>query len=235
MTYILGYRPDEFGLVPDEEGFVGYKDLFKALHEENGWRHVRRSHINEMLMGSHREGFETREDRIRSRERRWVLNAWNDLPLPGLLYTPVRKRAHPVAMERGLKAEGNLYLALSADREMALRMGRRRDQHPVLLEIPAAAAGRKGVLIFPFGDLFLAPEIPARFIAGPLPSKDLLEKEDKKTDRQQKTKVGFNPPTPGSFTLDPRRDPAPSRKKKGKKRKGWKEEARKMRKGRNRA
>jgi putative RNA 2'-phosphotransferase len=231
LTYILGYRPDEFGLVPDEEGFVRYKDLFKALHEENGWRHVRSSHINEMLMGRERELFDAQNDRIRSRVRHWGLNPYDELPLPGLLYTPVRKRAHPVAMERGLKAEHNAYLALSADRKMALRIGRRRDPHPVLLEIPAATAGRKGVLIFPFGDLFLAPEIPSAFIAGPRPPKDSLERDDKKIDKKQKTDSGLKTPTPGSFTLDPRRDPDPSRKKRGKKRKGWKEEARKMRRG----
>ena len=231
LTYILGYRPDEFGLVPDEEGFVGYKDLLKALHEEDGWRYVRRSHINEMLMGGERELFDSRNDRIRSLERHWVLKTYDDLPLPGLLYIPVRKRAHSVAMERGLKAEHNSYLALSTDRKMALRLGRRRDQHPVLLEIPAAAAGKKGVLIFPFGDLFLAPEIPSRFIAGPLPPKDSLEKEDKKIDKKQKPHSRPKTATPGSFTLDPRRDPDPSRKSKGKKRRGWKEDARKMRRG----
>jgi len=229
LTYILGYRPDEFGLVPSENGFVGYKDLLKALHEENGWRYVRHSHINEMLMGRDRELFETENDRIRSRERRWVLNNYSDLPLPGLLYTPVRKRAHLVAMERGLKAESNTYLALSTDRKMALRLGRRRDPHPVLLEIPAAAAGKKGVLIFPFGDLFLAPEIPADCISGPLPSKDQVEKEEKKVDKKQKPHADLKTATPGSFILDPQRDPDPSRKSRGKKRKGWKEEARKMR------
>ena len=232
LTYILAYRPDEFGLIPDEEGFVRYKDLFKALHEENGWRHVRRSHINEMLMGGDRALFEAEDDRIRSQERHWILNTDNDLPLPGLLYTPVRRRAHPVAMERGLKAERNSYLALSPDREMALRMGHRRDQHPVLLEIPAAAAGKKGVQIFPFGDLFLAPEIPAHCISGPLPSKDLVEKEEKKVDKKQKPHTGLKSATPGSFILDPQRDPDPSRKSRGKKRKGWKEEARKMRRRR---
>jgi putative RNA 2'-phosphotransferase len=229
LTYVLAYRPDEFGLVPDEEGFVRYKDLLKALHEENGWRHVRRSHINEMLMGGDRVLFEPENDRIRSQERHWTLNTDNDLPLSGLLYTPVRKRAHPVAMERGLKAKERSYVVLSSDRKMALRMGRRLDQHPVLLEIPAAAAGKKGVLIFPFGDLFLAPEIPADCISGPLPSKDQVEKEEKKVDKKQKPHADLKTATPGSFILDPQRDPDPSRKSRGKKRKGWKEEARKMR------
>ena len=225
----MGYRPDEFGLIPDDEGFVRYKDLLQALHEENGWRHVRRSHINEMLMGRDRALFEVENDRIRSRERHWVLNACDDLALPGLLYAPVRRRAHRVAMERGLTAEPKSYLALSPDRKMALRMGRRRDQHPVLLEIPAAAAGNKGVFIFPFGDLFLAPEIPAHFVAGPLPSKDLVEIEEPKVSKKQKPRAGPKTATPGSFILDPQRDPDPSRKSRGKKRKGWKEESRKMR------
>lgn len=229
LTYILAYRPDEFGLVPDEEGFVRYKDLLKALHEENGWRHVRRSHINEMLMGGDRALFEPEDDRIRSRERHWILNTDSDLPLPGLLYTPVRKRAHPVAMERGLKARENSYLPLSPDRKMALRLGHRLDQRPVLLEIPAAAAGKKGVLIFPFGGLFLAPEIPADCISGPLPSKDPVGKEAKKVDKKQKPHADLKTATPGSFILDPQRDPDPSRKSRGKQRKGWKEAARKMR------
>jgi putative RNA 2'-phosphotransferase len=156
-------------------------------------------------------------------------NSQYDFPLPGLLYTPVRKRAHPVALERGLKAENGSYIALSPGREMALRMGFRRDQQPVLLEIPASAALKKGVMIFPFGDLFLAPEIPAHCISGPLPTKDLLQKEEKKVDQKQKAPSAINPATSGAFVLDPQRDPDPSRKSKGKKRKGWKEAARKMR------
>ncbi len=229
LTYILAYRPDEFGLVPDGEGFVRYKDLLKALHEEDGWRYVRHSHINEMLMGEDRERFETREERIRSRNRHWTMEHYSDLPLPGLLYAPIRKRAHPVVMERGLKAEAGSFLALSPDREMALKIGRRKDQHPVLLEIPAANAKRKGVRIFPFGDLFLSPEIPAHFISGPPPPKDPIEKEEKKTHKRRKTVTDGEIPSPGTFILDPQRDPDPSRRSKGKKRKGWKEAARKTR------
>ncbi len=230
LTYILAYRPDEFGLVPDEEGFVLYKDLLKAFHEEEGWRHVRRSHINEVLLGEDRELFEAFDDRIRSQKRHWTLNTHSDLPLPGLLYAPVRKRAHAAAMERGLKAVGK-NVTLSSDREMALRIGRRQDQHPVLLEIPAASAEKRGVLIFPFGDLFLSPEIPPECIAGPIPPKNLLEGREKKEAKKQKPHADLKPPTPGSFSLDPGRDPDPFRRAKGKKRKGWKEDARKMRRG----
>ena len=48
LVYILGRKPDEFGLVPDKDGFVKIKELLKAINEEDGWRHIREqpSHAN---------------------------------------------------------------------------------------------------------------------------------------------------------------------------------------------
>jgi len=114
---------------------------------------------------------------------------------------------------------------------MALRFGRRRDQAPVLLEILSEAAKEKRVLFFSFGDLFLSPEIPAEFIAGPPLPKDLLERRKEKGKEKETPVKGPPAPSPGTFFLDPSRDPDPYRKAKGKKKKGWKENARKMRKG----
>ena len=34
LAYVLGHRPDEFGLLPDESGYVRLKDLLTALKEE---------------------------------------------------------------------------------------------------------------------------------------------------------------------------------------------------------
>ena len=65
LIYILGLRPYEFGLVPDMDGFVMHKELLQALHEEEGWRYVRESHINEVLMGKDRLLFHTEGNRIR--------------------------------------------------------------------------------------------------------------------------------------------------------------------------
>jgi len=76
-------------------------------------------------------------------------------------------------MERGLRAARNRYLTLTPVREMALRIGRRRDKEPVLLEILSDADREGRALFFSFGDLFLSPQIPPRFIAGPpVPKRD---------------------------------------------------------------
>jgi hypothetical protein len=38
-------------LVPDTEGFIGYKELLQAIHEEPGWGYVKLGDIREVLMG----------------------------------------------------------------------------------------------------------------------------------------------------------------------------------------
>jgi putative RNA 2'-phosphotransferase len=238
LVYILGHRPDEFGLVPDRDGFVTYKALLQAIHEEPDWHYVRQSHINEVLLGKDRILFQPGDNQIRTAERRWQFDIEKpSQPLPKLLFTPVRRKAHPVVMEKGLKSGQGKYLVLSQDPEMAERIGRRRDQKPVLLEIMADAAQSKGVLFYSFGNLFLNPEIPPKFIAGPPVPKEILDSRRGRDAEPKKEKIMPRQAvlTPGTFPLDSSRDPDPYRRAKGKKRKSWKEEARKVRRGKRRS
>jgi putative RNA 2'-phosphotransferase len=219
--------------VPDSKGFVAYKELLQTIHEEEGWRYVRKSHLNEVLIGKDREKFEVETERIRALDRRWENDAGNtDISLPGLLFVAVRKRAHPVVIEKGLKAPPSRSLVLSSGRDMALRIGKRRDPDPIILEILAQQASMKGVVFYSFGDLILTDHIRSEFIAGPPVPKEVLEKKKERTTREKKTKTKVDAPETGTFLLDSSRDPDPyrkARKSKGKKPKGWKEEARKAR------
>ena len=232
LLYILGWRPDEFGIVPDRQGFVGLKELLQAFHEEEGWSYVRQSHINEVLLGKDRGLFELEGKRIRATETHWRFDFENPpRSLPKVLFTAVRRRAHPVVMEKGLRSVEDRYLALASDADMALRMGRRRDQEPVLLEVLASAAEREGVQFYPFGMLFLCHRIPEKFISGPPVSQEAIESRSAATSREEKMRHEALHVTPGSFILDISRDPDPYRRAKGRKRKGWKETSRKLRRG----
>jgi putative RNA 2'-phosphotransferase len=230
MLYILGHRPDEFGLVPDREGFVTFKELLWAIHEEPGWGYVREGHFREVLLGKDRALFETQgEERIRAAERHWR-HALDEpaSDLPKILFVGVRRRAHPRVMEKGLSSPG--FLVLSSGRDIALRMARRRDRKPVILEVLTATAREQGVVFHPFGDLFLADHIPASCLSGPPVTEEMRQALE--LARAKKEKPPAAPDfTPGSFVLDLSRDFARSRRAKGKKRKGWKEEARKIRRG----
>ena len=232
LRYILAYRPDEFGLAPDGEGFISFKGLLQALNEEAEWRYVRHSHIREVLLGKGREWFNVQGERIRSVEMKWAADPeLSSAPLPKILLAPVRRKAHAVVMEKGLTSPAGKQLLLSSDKAMAERIGMRRDRDPVLMEIMAVAAADHGVRFRPFGRLFLTREIPPRFIAGPPVPRETLESAG--TARIEASSP-FPPPagalTAGTFVLDGARDPDRQRRGKGKKSKGWKEDARKMRK-----
>jgi putative RNA 2'-phosphotransferase len=181
-------------------------------------------------MSDERHLFETNEDSIRAVTRHWELNLY--LPadhVPSLLYIPVRRKAHYTVMEKGFINRDNRTCVLTASREMAERIGRRKDQNPVVLEIMAGRAKNEGTLFYPFGDLFLAQEILPGYIAGPPVPKDIIKLREAKPAKKKDAAPDFNA---GTFILDAGRDPDISRRKKGKKKKGWREELRgKRRKG----
>lgn len=236
LSYVLGIRPDEFGLVPDEEGFVSIKELLQALHEEPELGYVRESHVKEILYGKHREEFEVDANRIRSLKRNWGFDPGTDVDnVPKILYTPVRRRAHSVVMQEGLKPAKGRFNILSPSTEMALRIGRRRDPDPVILEIKAEAGHKAGVNFSSFGGLILSGWIPSGFIAGPPLPKELLEEKNTpvRPEKMREPQRSFHAPA-GSFFLDLSRDPGQERRPKGKKQKGWKEEARRLRRGKGR-
>jgi putative RNA 2'-phosphotransferase len=227
LLYMLGHKPAEFGLVPTSEGFVPLKELLKAIRDEPGWRHIRQSHINEVLLGKDRFLFEVDGNRIRARERKWQQDFESpDRPsVPKILFTTVTRKAHPVVMEKGLKSAAGRYLVLSLDEEMSSKIGRRRDPQPILLRVEAEKAGREGIPFHSFDTLFLCKEVPPRYIHGPPVEKETLAPP---------VETAYRPATPGTFPLDLARDPDPYRRARGQKQKGWKEAARKMRRNRRR-
>lgn len=234
LAYMLGRRPDEFGLVPAEDGRVSLKELLQALHEEEGWRHVRQAHINELLMGPGRSRFDLAGGSIAAADR--LFHPPAPTPpgaLPKLLYTAVRPRAHAVAMEKGLSPPEGTWVVLTASRSMAIRIGRRKAPEPVIVEIGTAPARAGGVSFFSFGDLFLAGFLPHECLIGPQAPPEPVAPPARKPS---KTAPGTDSSprrrafAPGSFTLTPERDPDRSRASKGRKPRSWKEKARAGRK-----
>ena len=196
LAYVLGRRPDEFGLVPDPEGFVAIKDLLKALCEEPGWKHVRRAGIDELLISLPDAPAERVDNRIRALDRRHLRAPHAVREVPKLLYTCVRRRAYPVVSSKGLVAGDRGWLLLSADREMALRLGKRTDASPVMLTVHTGSRAARAVIFFKAGEtLYTARSLPPECLSGPpLP-------REKKPEAKTPPKPPA-PKEPGSFYLD---------------------------------
>ena len=199
FVYILGRQPDEFGLLPDTNGYVKIKDLMKALGEEPGWRHVRLNQIREAIYSTDSPTVEMENNLIRAKDRSRLF--FPEIPdtFPKLLYLAVRQRAYPVLLQKGLPAaaSGNRII-LASNIAMAQRLGRRIDPSPVILTVNSENARNKGATVWRFGKLmFILDCLPlGSFNGPPLPKNRPEPKQVDKTQSQDTQK------TPGSFYLD---------------------------------
>jgi putative RNA 2'-phosphotransferase len=195
LTYMLGHRPDEFGLVLSQDGAIPIKKLLAALTGEPGWGFVRRHHLEEVAALFSPRRFEIQGDLFR------ILPPGPPLlrrPLPeppsALLYLAVPLKAQARVAEEGLKPPSGQELLLAATPELALKLGRRRGA-AVLVTVRAQAAAKSGVSFQGYGEsLFLAGAIPREFLQVPaLPR----EPEKPKPPRAPQPQ-----PAPGSLILE---------------------------------
>lgn len=200
LAYMLGRRPDEFGLVPDADGFVKTKELLKALHEEDGWGYVNESHLREVHLTVPDPPVELEADRIRAHRRDPFLAESAPERPPKLLYAAVRRRAYPHVHANGVDPSSHPQVVLTRQREHAERLGRRIDPDPVILTVNVRAAEDQGVTFARFGEhLFLADHIPAGCFGGPpLPAhpSEAVRKPRPADPRP------VPPTTAGSFAID---------------------------------
>lgn len=226
LGYILGYSPYEFGLIPDSDGFVKIKELLKAVCEEDGWRHVRWNHIQEIMITETHPPIEVQENRIRSVCRENLPQRIRAQYPPKLLYTCVRNRAYSFVLEKGISPGGHPQIILSSRNEMAERIGKRIDPSPVLVTVNVLKSAESGVVFYQGGDsIYLCDFIPAGCFSGPpLPKR---KKETGKPEIPQPPKVMK---VPGSFIIDLNTEKVQTKDLKQKsKRKiiAWKEDLRK--------
>jgi putative RNA 2'-phosphotransferase len=193
IDFVLSRRPDEFGLVLDADGFVKLKDLLKAIKEEDGFRYVRRAHLDEIILTVPDHSLEISDDLIRSKVRDRLPQRAYALEPPKLLYTCVRQKAYPHVHQKGIRPTAYSQVILSSSREMAERIGRRIDHSAVLLTIQVQQSADRGVVFFQAGEnIFLADFIPAQCFTGPpLPKeKPVLKSPDASKTRQMKRPAG---------------------------------------------
>jgi len=193
LDYILGRRPDEFGLVTDSDGYIKIKELLKALSEEEGLSYVRRAHLDEILLTLPDPSFEISDNSIRAKYRRHLPEHAYAADPPKLLYHCVRQKAYPHVHTKGIYPAGYSRVILSSNLSLAQRVGKRIDRSAILLTVQVQSCLDKGVIFFCAGEaLFLADFIPPGCFSGPpLPKeKPVAPKPAEQQPRQQQGPAG---------------------------------------------
>ncbi len=168
MSHALRHKPEQYGLTLDSEGWVPTEALLHALQRySNQWRGINEKDIAEMMAQSEKQRFQMRDGRIRAFYGHSVATKMEKeaaLP-PALLYHGTTPMAAEAILKEGLKPMNRQYVHLSADRETALLVARRRTQRPVILHVHAQDAHEHGVPFYLGNDMvWLAEPIPPAFI-----------------------------------------------------------------------
>jgi putative RNA 2'-phosphotransferase len=198
ISYVLGRKPAEFGLVPDDNGYIKIKEFLKAICEEEGFRYVRRSHIDEIQISLTSPPIEIHSNNIRAKFRDDLPNQKQTQNLPKLLYTCVRRKAYPVVLVKGILPMDFKKVILSSTPDMAERIGKRKDQYPVLLTVQTQKSMEQGIIFYEAGEtLFIAESIHTGCFTGPpVPKqKTLAIKQETKAEQALSS-------IPGSFIVE---------------------------------
>lgn len=171
MSYLLRHRPEEAGLTLDERGLVPLQSLLAAIRQRRGYEWVTEEHIQEVVATSEVQRFRLEGDRIGARyghsRRVREIDPGDPVEPPQVLYHGTRRRAVPSILASGLHPRGRQFVHLSATPEAARRVGRRRDERPVVLVIQARKAHVDGLVFYaPTPETYLVRYVPPEYITG---------------------------------------------------------------------
>jgi len=245
IRYILAKSPDEFGIVLDPEGWVHLKELVQVASEGEDLQGVTANRICDLAWQLPDWPFEVEEKRIRyvpPPDGGVHPPARGNEPPPTLLYFGARRRPYATYLEKGIKPSVGNEITLSRTSDLVMRIARRRDPNPVLVEIQTAIAESRGSSFQSYGSqLFLVDYLPPECLHGPPVDLERVKPTPKKRkpDPQKPTEPAPHPESFHSEAWDPSsdrliaRDPEEEKKdlkrKRLKKRVGWKDENREKR------
>ena len=166
LSLILRHRPQEFGLSPDDKGYVPFDDLLKAVQRTAGWKWVRRADVVSIVHGGEKKRFEIVGERIRALYGHSIptkLDMEKVIP-PESLYHGTHERQAADAVRKGLVPRNRQYVLLAPSPDEAIRIALRRMEHPALVIIHARRAHESGVTFYWGSDgSYLANRIPKEF------------------------------------------------------------------------
>ena len=202
ISYIIYESPAESGLFWRPDGTMPWKELYRSMQEDPSLRFVREAHVKEItLLGLDLPA--TLEGGILRLKPGYPAPSYPvaDQP-PERLYYCCRRKSLPVVRLHGLAASGRPFIPLAAEKELALRIGRRRDPEPILIEVEARKASLAGISFLKAGpELYLTQAVPVENLICPL----VREGETLQTAaKRKKEKTSTKPTTtatPGSFFM----------------------------------
>lgn len=165
LSFLLRHRPGDYPLRFDRQGYVPWEELIETVQER--FQEITAEEVRSVVEGSDKKRFELKEGKVRATYGHSfpVELGLEGVEPPSPLYHGTARDLAETILREGLKPRGRQYVHLSASVEEAAAVGKRRDPSPTVLVVDSKAAHASGVLFYSSGPLFLAKEIPPKFLS----------------------------------------------------------------------
>lgn len=164
LSLVLRHRPDDYGLVMDDQGFVDFDSLIDVLVAEDIVAETAEDDVMELVEGSERRRFQVVGNRIRAlygHSSRVRLNYPPDEP-PEVLWHGTTPEHAARVRDEGLEPAGRAFVHLSSTEDEAYAVGGRHADSPVLVRVDTRAAREHGLTFHRATELiWLCPTLPA--------------------------------------------------------------------------
>jgi putative RNA 2'-phosphotransferase len=169
-SHALRHEPWLYELELDDAGWVATEALLAALRgERRAWSSLTEADLAAMIEQSDKKRYELRVGHIRALYGHSTPQKLLKEPAepPAMLYHGTSPDAAKSITADGLRPMSRQYVHLSTDTEMAMQVGRRKADAPIILIVHAGEAHAHGVAFYRGNDrVWLADMVPPAFIAG---------------------------------------------------------------------
>lgn len=192
MAGVLRHFPEKFNLEMDSNGWVDLMSFITAIKRRRPEYHwLRQHHIGAMVKSDPKGRYQLEKDKLRATYGH-SLDIELDLPttkIPSKLYYPATEEEVELLLETGLKPSDRKMVHLSKTYDDAKTAGQHRVENPIILEIDAKGAIKKGAVIKRAGTtVFITKDIEPDFIlkVPDTPASDDVTESTPKKDASQK-------------------------------------------------
>ena len=164
MAYVLRHNPGRYSLETDAHGFVDAERFLQvACRRYPGFSS---DALKQLIEGPLSQRFELREGRLRARYGHSIPVEPFGSPVepPERLYHGTDASRSEAILADGLLPVDRRMVHLSGSLDEAVAVARRHTEQPAILEIRALEAHRQGVAFYHEGKVYLAQQIPPRFL-----------------------------------------------------------------------
>jgi len=164
---VLRHEPEQHGLSPDAQGWVGLAAYLAAIRARRGFETLTEADTAHMVATQGGGRYEIENGRIRAIYGHSISDRIERPAIrpPEYLYHGTSPDSAGKIFSEGLRAMKRQYVHLSPDKDTARRIGRRKAAKPVILRIAALRAHESGICFYAGNDnVWLADTVPSIFM-----------------------------------------------------------------------